>query len=223
MRSTAFVFGKIVSEMYSNNLRRLSMSEAVAAQSELLEGEIVTEKYRLPSEQVLEFYKAFKEPNPGVGPASLDESVIPHHRLVLKMKLIAEEFAELVGAAYGASAEEAVKAGFANAELLDDGTRDIVELSDAIGDLHVVIEGLAIEARIPTDAVLAEVHLSNMSKLDENGEPIRSDGVTPAVHDGEVKPLGKLLKGPNYFEPDLKAILAGKTPDRTPKLIKDAA
>lgn len=182
----------------------------------------MSEAVRLPSEQVLEFYKAFKEPIPEEGPASLDESVIPQDRIVLKMKLIAEEFIELVEAVYGKSAGVVLKHAWAAAEELDDGTRDVVEAADALGDLQVVENGFAIEARIPVDAVLAEVHLSNMSKLDENGEPIRSDGVTPAVYDGKVKPVGKLLKGQNYFDPDLEAILAGKTPDRTPKLIKDA-
>jgi hypothetical protein len=173
------------------------------------------DSYRLPSEQILEFYRGFKEPIPSDGDATLDESVIPNHRLVLKMKLIAEEFSELVDAVYGKEAGDAVRAGFKKAEALDDGTRDIVETADALGDLVVVQHGLAIEARIPYDAVLAEVHASNMSKLDENGEPIRSDGSNGI-------PLNKLMKGPNFFEPDLPAIFEGRTPDRTPKLLKQS-
>lgn len=182
----------------------------------------MSENVRLPSELVREFYKAFKEPIPEDENASLDESVIPAQRLELKMKLVAEEFAELVGAVYGKKAEEIINEAFIEAVKTDDGTRDVVEAADAIGDMHVVMEGLAIESRIPTNDVLAEVHLSNMSKLDADGEPIRSDGVTPDIFDGKVKPLGKLLKGPNFFEPDLEAILAGRTPDRTPVLIKRA-
>jgi predicted HAD superfamily Cof-like phosphohydrolase len=197
------------------------MSEANPVVAEEV-AEIAENGYRLPSEQVLEFYKAFDEPIPEAGPASLDPSVIPEGRVHLKMKLIAEEFIELVEAVYGAASAEALTKAWEEAEALDDGTRDVVGAADALGDLQVVENGFAIEARIPVDAVLAEVHLSNLSKLDENGDPIRSDGVTPAVFDGKVKPFGKLLKGPSFFEPDLPAIMAGLEPDRTPKVIKDA-
>lgn len=185
---------------------------AVAAE----ETEIAENGYRLPSEVVTEFYEVFEEPIPEAGPASLDPSVIPTERLHLKMKLIAEEFIELVEAVYGDAAGEVLHKAWEAAEKLDDGTRDVVGAADALGDLQVVENGFAIEARIPVDAVLAEVHLSNLSKLDENGRPLRSDGT-----DG--KPKNKIIKGVNYFEPDLKAIMAGEVPDRTPKAIKDAS
>lgn len=179
------------------------------------EAELAVNGYRLPSEIVTEFYKVFGEPIPEAGPASLDPSVIPEDRLQLKMKLIAEEFIELVEAVYGEAAGAVLTEAWAAAEALDDGTRDVVGAADALGDLKVVEGGFAIETRISVDAVLAEVHLSNLSKLDENGRPLRSDGT-----DG--KPKNKIIKGVNYFEPDLKAIMAGEVPDRTPKAIKDA-
>ena len=47
-----------------------------------------------------------------------------------------------------------------------------------------------------------EVNASNMSKLDENGKPIINDGILDPS-----KPIGKILKGKNYFEPRLKEIL----------------
>lgn len=47
-----------------------------------------------------------------------------------------------------------------------------------------------------------EVHRSNMSKLDENRKPIINDGILDPS-----KPIGKILKGKNYFEPRLKEIL----------------
>ena len=47
-----------------------------------------------------------------------------------------------------------------------------------------------------------EVHLSNLSKLDENGKPIINDGILDPS-----KPIGKILKGKDYFEPRLKEIL----------------
>ena len=47
---------------------------------------------------------------------------------------------------------------------------------------------------IGIDEVFSEVHDSNMSKLDENGQPIYSE-------------LGKVMKGPHYFEPKISTIL----------------
>lgn len=172
-------------------------------------------------EIVTEFYEVMDEPIPTPGPATLDPEVIPEKRLRLKMNLIAEEFAELVEAVYGKEAEQIILKAYKKAVKADDGTRDAVKTLDALADLVVVQNGLAIEARMPVYKALQEVHLSNLSKLDpETGEAIRSDGVTPALHDGEVKPEGKILKGSAYFEPDLEAIVEGREPDRTPLLEK---
>lgn len=74
--------------------------------------------------------------------------------------------------------------------------RDLVETADALTDLLYVVYGAGHAFGIDLDACFSEVHRSNMSKLDSNGRPIyREDG--------------KVLKGPNYFEPDLKSILEG--------------
>ena len=73
-------------------------------------------------------------------------------------------------------------------------SRDIVGVADALADLLYVVIGAALEFGIPLDSVVHEVHQSNMSKLDENGKPIyREDG--------------KVLKGPNFFEPDIKGAM----------------
>lgn len=176
---------------------------------------------RTSYQKVLEFYKEFKQEEfISDKPASLDESNISEQRLHLKMSLIAEEFIELVEAVYGLKSAQILEDGWLDAKKADSKNRDIVEAADALSDLVYVIEGLNIEAGIPSDDIFAEVHLSNMSKLDDNGNPILSDGVTPAIHDGKVKPLGKILKGKNYFDPDLKSILEGKAPDRTPEIDK---
>ena len=71
-------------------------------------------------------------------------------------------------------------------DALDDN--DIVEVADAISDLLYVVLGTAISYGIPIDKVFEEVHRSNLSKLDANGKPIRRED-------------GKILKGPNFFEP----------------------
>lgn len=73
---------------------------------------------------------------------------------------------------------------------------DLVEVADALGDMLYILCGTIIEHGMQDkiDEVFAEIQRSNMSKLGEDGEPIyREDG--------------KVLKGPNYFKPNIKAIL----------------
>ena len=112
----------------------------------------------------------------------------------MRMSLIAEEFAELVEAVYGASARGEIEAAYARAVAADDGTRDTVAAADALADLVYVIYGMALETGIDLAAVLAEVQRSNMSKLGADGKPIyREDG--------------KVLKGPGYFAPDVAEVL----------------
>jgi len=71
---------------------------------------------------------------------------------------------------------------------------DIVEVADAFADLLYVVYGAAHAYGIDVDTCFKEVHRSNMSKLGLDGKPIyREDG--------------KVLKGPDFFEPDLKSVL----------------
>lgn len=71
---------------------------------------------------------------------------------------------------------------------------NLVEVADALGDLVYVIYGMAIEMGINLGAILLEIQDSNMSKLGINGKPIyREDG--------------KVLKGPNFKEPDILRVL----------------
>ncbi|MBE7628591.1 nucleoside triphosphate pyrophosphohydrolase family protein [Tenacibaculum piscium] len=73
---------------------------------------------------------------------------------------------------------------------------DLVEVADALGDMLYILCGTIIEHGMQDkiEAVFNEIQRSNMSKLDENGEPIyREDG--------------KVLKGENYFKPNIKEIL----------------
>lgn len=80
-------------------------------------------------------------------------------------------------------------------EMLDawfDG--DLTEVFDGIVDMMYVLGGLAVHMGLPVEEGWREVHASNCSKLDENGEPIyREDG--------------KVLKGENYFPPRLDVLL----------------
>ena len=73
---------------------------------------------------------------------------------------------------------------------------DLVEVADALGDMLYILCGTIIEhgLQYKIEEVFEEIQRSNMSKLGENGEPIyREDG--------------KVLKGPNYFKPNLSSIL----------------
>ena len=72
--------------------------------------------------------------------------------------------------------------------------KDIVEIADALTDILYVTYGAGHAFGIDLDKCFEEVQRSNMSKLGEDGKPIyREDG--------------KILKGPNYSEPDLKSVL----------------
>ena len=73
---------------------------------------------------------------------------------------------------------------------------DIVEIADALTDILYVVYGAGHAFGIDLDECYHEVHRSNMSKLGEDGKPIYRDD-------------GKVLKGPNYFHPNLKDILDG--------------
>lgn len=71
---------------------------------------------------------------------------------------------------------------------------DLIEVADALADLLYVVYGAGAAFGINLDACFQEVHSSNMSKLGEDGKPIyREDG--------------KVMKGPNFREPDLKTIV----------------
>lgn len=117
--------------------------------------------------KVKQFHETFGSPV-GDKPQFLSEG-----RMMLRKALIEEEYEEFLGA---------VEHG------------DLINAFKELADLIYVVAGTAVEMGGDLDAVLNEVHKSNMSKLDEDGKPIfREDG--------------KVLKGPNYIEPDVQGVL----------------
>jgi NTP pyrophosphatase (non-canonical NTP hydrolase) len=111
---------------------------------------------------VTEFHKAF-----GVEPSG------DHWTFELRARLIKEEAKEL--------RDELVPSGVA---------RDYDRIAKELADLVVVTYGTAITLGIDLDEALRLVHASNMSKLGDDGKPVkRADG--------------KILKGPGYVEPDM--------------------
>lgn len=120
-----------------------------------------------PYEMVKEFHKAYGQPV-GEAPNFLSED-----RMDLRKSLIEEEYQEFL---------EAVRDG------------DLVNAFKELADLVYVVEGTAVEMGGNLDEVIYSVHESNMSKLDNDGNPIyREDG--------------KVLKGENYREPDVASTL----------------
>jgi predicted HAD superfamily Cof-like phosphohydrolase len=73
-------------------------------------------------------------------------------------------------------------------------TRDVVEMADALGDIIYVVCGFAVELGIDLKAVVNEIHASNFTKLAEDGSVIKRED-------------GKVLKGPNYLPPNIRAVL----------------
>jgi predicted HAD superfamily Cof-like phosphohydrolase len=108
--------------------------------------------------------------------------------------------------------------------------RDLIKIADAVGDALVVVYGAANDCGLDADAILAEVHRSNMSKLCDS----EADAVFAAEQyragngfHGKKEPIealyrkspiegkfivfdartGKTLKGPNFSEPNLESIV----------------
>ena len=84
-----------------------------------------------------------------------------------------------------------------NSEYLEAAkNKDLIEVADALGDMLYILCGTILThgLQYKIDEVFNEIQRSNMSKLGKDGNPIyRNDG--------------KVMKGPNYFKPDIYKIL----------------
>ena len=72
--------------------------------------------------------------------------------------------------------------------------KDLIEVADALTDILYVTYGAGHAFGINLDKCFDEVQNSNMSKLGKNGKPIYNE-------------YGKVMKGPNYFKPDLNKFI----------------
>lgn len=128
---------------------------------------------RTTIEQVIEFHETYGLP---VRP---DQDISCAQTKDLRINLLAEELDEL---------KEALQ------------NDDPLETLDALIDLQYVLDGAFISFGMHhvKDAAFEEVHRSNMSKLGEDGKPIRRPED------------GKVMKGPNYFKPDLAQFIKDK-------------
>ena len=103
-----------------------------------------------------------------------DKASFPDKKIVqLRIDLIQEELNEL---------KDAIS------------SNDIIEVADALTDILYVTYGAGHSFGINLDKCFDEVQDSNMSKLDENKQPIYSEN-------------GKVMKGPNYYPPNLKKVI----------------
>lgn len=119
---------------------------------------------------VKEFHEVFK-----IGSREFPDGAIPEKEYMLRHRLMAEETEEYL---------DACKKG------------DLVEIADALGDQLYILFGTILKhgLQYKIEEVYDEIHRSNMSKLDELGNPIfREDG--------------KILKSKLYFKPNIKAVL----------------
>ena len=73
-------------------------------------------------------------------------------------------------------------------------TKNLVEVADALTDILYVTYGAGHAFGIDLNKCFDEVQQSNMSKLDDHGNPIYNDS-------------GKVMKGPKYFKPDLNKFI----------------
>ena len=73
-------------------------------------------------------------------------------------------------------------------------TKNLKEIADALTDILYVTYGAGHAYGIDLDKCFSEVQKSNMSKLNEDGKPIYNEN-------------GKVMKGPKYFEPNLKQFI----------------
>ena len=145
---------------------------------------------------VEEFHKKFKHPVES-------KLKIPNIKIIkLRLRLILEEFSELVEANINAAGtgiyiiEDLANIDDQISKLTDKQLNvDLIEVADALGDIKYVVDGTALVYGIPLNEISNEIHKSNMSKLDpETGKAIYSLN-------------GKILKGSDYFKPDIKKIL----------------
>ncbi len=130
-----------------------------------------------PAALVAEFHRVFDLPVA----TSPDAAAVPEQVAALRQRLLDEEVGELAAAV---------------------AARDVLAVAHELADVVYVAYGTALTYGIDLDAVLAEVHRSNLSKHPDAGDP-----AGPAGRTAERRDDGKVLKGAGYRRPDVAAAL----------------
>lgn len=115
-------------------------------------------------------------------------SIPSAERVALRLRLIDEEYQEVRSELTNILEKQRYGHEIGGAQ------QRLADLAKELSDLIYVIYGCALEFGLPLNEAFAEVHRSNMSKLGEDGKPIRRED-------------GKILKGPHYREADILGIL----------------
>ena len=136
---------------------------------------------------VKEFHLAFGHPV-----ADLPNESTPELR-ALRVRLIAEELMEFADS-LGVFLEINTAVDLCYVMADPEAEVDLIGAADGLGDLDYVVQGANLVFGFPAEAVLAEIHRSNMSKLGPDGKPIYREDM-------------KVLKGPDYSPPNLAPIL----------------
>lgn len=142
---------------------------------------------------VRQFHETFNHPHPTT-PEFGDEK-----RQVLRLRLIADELCEMataLGYAMRIHSDPLAPKDTHECTLtrIPAAPQNMVQLADGLGDLDYVVAGGFVAFGIPAAEVTAEVHISNLTKLDENGFPL-------------LREDGKVMKSTEYQAPDLAPIL----------------
>ena len=175
--------------------------EALSSQpdwiSAMLAEDLIKEVKRLRAStihaQVTEFHKAFEQ-DIGEKPAVPDEKTVR-----LRVKLVGEEFCEMLDAVFGDTAFEAghidaIRGSVSRLAQLGNINVDLVELVDAWGDIDYVVEGSRLAFGVVGQPIADEIQRSNMAKLGPDGKPI-------------IREDGKRLKPPGWTPPDIEGEL----------------
>lgn len=146
---------------------------------------------------VVEFHAAFGHP------IETRPTVPSPAQRLLRVKLLAEElveFAEAAGVVLTIEQRPRQPLAMGNYEHVIAVREaryaevDLVECADGLTDMRYLVDGGNLIFGFPGDALLAEVHRSNMSKLGPDGKPVTRED-------------GKTMKGPNYTPPDIASVL----------------
>lgn len=156
---------------------------------------------------VREFHEVFGHP---IQEAPLTP---PVDRIKLRLNLIIEEQVEMIQACGGdkprnahlSRAADLMSRAMEQIRMAKDyefDEVDLVAVADSLGDQDYVVSGAALEFGIPHEKVVAEIHRSNMTKAGPDGKPIYDEH-------------GKVIKGPDYEQPNIAGILQLPEPEES--------
>jgi predicted HAD superfamily Cof-like phosphohydrolase len=172
-------------------------------------------------QKVMAFHSFYNVPMRPLGNSDPEFGHMSDSRVALRAGFQVEELLEFFEKGLGIKARVVVEVNGYELDASDDENiekalaqsrhRSGREVADAAVDSAYFWIGFLLEMGYDMRSAFGEAHGSNLTKPDENGQPILN-GITPGYQKGEdgYRPdqgVGKVLKGPNYMEPNLDAAL----------------